>query len=392
MFRTLASVLVSGAVITGLHMTAATSPSEAAVPNEVSQQPPSPTPGQIAREIDRVVDEVRANSAARTMARSTKDKLRDRVNDTFRCVEFLSGVRYCLNYGWTTTTEREVRADMLSSARQESALKAPVASTGDLSILAMLDQTSEMSTHERVTSVRSDLKEAAEGIDSFLKTEELRTLLTPTSVKSRAASSAGIAATPRKQPVQESGKILKDRVVEQEHAYWCGPATIQMMAWNWGKHKKVSQPTWAKRLGTTKSGTSIHAMVKLINKDPQLSKWVKKQGKKYEARNIEKHTFPQWYALNVNHYDKYGTPVILHPLLLKKYFPYLDKDSGGHFQLGRGWDFDSHTAKSEKLLYYEPFNPRRFNPERRFVARKQKRIATSSFKANKAHFQHNIGV
>lgn len=58
-------------------------------------------------------------------------------------------------------------------------------------------------------------------------------------------------------------------------------------------------------------------------------------------------------------------------MLLKDYFPYLDDDGAGHFQLGRGWDFESSKEDSWQLKYHEPWNQQRFNPSEPFIARQQ---------------------
>lgn len=185
---------------------------------------------------------------------------------------------------------------------------------------------------------------------------------------------------------------MQDRVEDQHQRYWCGPTTMQMMAWNYGNNTKVSQATWASRLGTTTSGTVITDMVRVANNYADPARWVTQQDAAYVTKDIGGYTYAQWYKLNVNHYSTWRTPVILHPVLLKKFFPYLDGDGSGHFQLGRGWDFESAKTDSWQLLYYEPWNPQYFSPTRPYVDRKQRRWAKNSYLANLDHFQHNIGV
>ena len=40
----------------------------------------------------------------------------------------------------------------------------------------------------------------------------------------------------------------------------------------------------------------------------------------------------------MRHIVDYRSPLVLHPVLLKRYYPYLDDDASGHFQVGRGYN------------------------------------------------------
>jgi len=89
------------------------------------------------------------------------------------------------------------------------------------------------------------------------------------------------------------------------------------------------------------------------------------------------------------HVVDYRAPVVLHPVLLQRYFPYLDHDGSGHFQVGRG--YRKHHGRT-LLGFFEPWNQRRFHPDEPFIDRVQWRNAYQSYRANQAHFQHNLGV
>ena len=53
----------------------------------------------------------------------------------------------------------------------------------------------------------------------------------------------------------QRAKVLgKDDVAEQTRTYYCGPTSMQMIAWGW-TGKAQSQEHWASRLGTTSSGS-----------------------------------------------------------------------------------------------------------------------------------------
>ena len=92
----------------------------------------------------------------------------------------------------------------------------------------------------------------------------------------------------------------------------------------------------------------------------------------------------------MRHIHDYRAPVVLHPILLKRFYPYLDDDASGHFQVGRG--FAKRGKKPDLLGYFEPWNQQRFDPSEPYIKRVQWRDAYRSFRANKAHFQHNVGV
>ncbi len=92
----------------------------------------------------------------------------------------------------------------------------------------------------------------------------------------------------------------------------------------------------------------------------------------------------------MRHVDDYKAPVVLHPILLKRFYPYLDDDASGHFQVGRGYD---KTGRSPvQLSYFEPWNQQRFDPSEPYIARVQWRDAYKSYRANQAHYAHNVGV
>lgn len=197
---------------------------------------------------------------------------------------------------------------------------------------------------------------------------------------------AVVTAAPATYPA--SATVLNEsQVAEQETTYWCGPTTMQMIGWGWDQVQKP-QSYWAKKLKTGRSGTAITEIVRVINKktgwdDPTYAG-------PYVALDIKKFTFEQWWDVIQRHISVYKAPVVMHPVLLRKYFPYLDDDASGHFQVGRGY---RTNAKGAPVLgYFEPWNQQRFDRSEPFISRVQWRKAYRSYRANQAHFQHNIGV
>ena len=81
--------------------------------------------------------------------------------------------------------------------------------------------------------------------------------------------------------------------------------------------------------------------------------------------------------------------MVLHPVL-ERFFPYLDDDASGHFQVGRG--YLSRPGGTKRISFYEPWNQRAFDPSEPYVERVQWRNAYKSYRANLAHFQQSIGV
>ena len=81
---------------------------------------------------------------------------------------------------------------------------------------------------------------------------------------------------------------------------------------------------------------------------------------------------------------------MLHPQLLPRFYPYLDFDASGHFQVGRGYKDKRNGI--ERIGFFEPWNQQAFDPSSPFIDRVQWRSAYRCFRANKAHPMQNIGV
>ena len=173
----------------------------------------------------------------------------------------------------------------------------------------------------------------------------------------------------------------------QNTTYWCGPATMQAIGWG-SQEKRKNQSYWARRLGTTTAGTAITDMVRVVNNKTDYDEDT--HAGPYVVLDISDFSFKQWYRLMMRHIHDYQAPVVLHPSLLKQYYPYLDDDASGHFQVGRG--FDQNPGGNPQLGYFEPWDQSTFDPSEPAIGRVQWRNAYRSFRANLAHFQHNVGV
>ncbi|HEU4812471.1 MAG TPA: C39 family peptidase [Nocardioides sp.] len=358
-------------------------------------------------EIDRVVAEGLA--VGRLSGKQTTDAL---AAGLVRCADF-EGQRYCLNSGWTEATQTQVQARTAVAARTIAARPSEAGSaTGDLDVLATLRRQATLSPTARATAERAELTRAArsvakvwllrhqvEGVplpDGFLERHPEARASAP--VAARSSASASPSPTPTTTTTRTRVKhqidyperrvILRPRhTAEQRRTYWCGPTTMQMIAWGWQDERK-GQGHWADKLGTTSNGTAISDMVRVVNSS---TGWDRRDhAGPYITLDIGDYSFRRWTLLTMRHIVDYRAPLVLHPVLRKRYYPYLDDDASGHFQVGRG--YDKRGDKPTRISYFEPWNQQRFDPSEPFIGRLQWRSAYKSYRANEAHFQHNIGV
>ena len=360
---------------------------------------------------------------ARMQSEIDRTLSRDSASST-RCATF-EEQQYCLGVGWTDQAPAQVDLELRRPVDARGVMRQ---STGDLDGRAWLARRAAQPAAKRLAADRAELEAAAASVSKvvllrheilgealpsgfLLRHPEARESLTsaqragttsstssasaspspkasssPTSTQSAAASIAPQDKKARDYP-RKATVLDESQVREQTRTYWCGPTTMQMIAWGW-KDKRRSQQHWADRLGTTSSGTGIADMVRVVNSD---TGWDRKDhAGPYVSLDISDWSFRQWMLLQMRHTVDYHAPVVLHPILLKRYYPYLDDDASGHFQVGRG--YDKRGSKPDLLGYFEPWNQQRFDPSEPYIDRVQWRLGYRSYRANEAHFQHNIGV
>ncbi len=367
------------------------------------------------REIDRVVDQGLA--LGRLSGKQTTAHL---VTGLVRCADF-EGQRYCLHSGWTQDTQAQVQARTAVAARTLAARPAGSAgqTTGDLDVVDTLRRAGALSPTARARAERVELTQAArsvakvwllrhelEGVAlpaSFLNSHPEARAQAPTGARSSTSPAASPSPTTSPTPTPTPSTRTKTktrgdypqraivmnhrRVAEQTRTYWCGPTTMQMIAWGWSG-TQLSQGHWASKLGTTSSGTGISDMVRVVNR---YTGWDRAdRAGAYITLDVSNLSFHKWLLLNMRHVSDYRAPLIFHPILLKKFYPYLDDDASGHFQVGRG--YDKRGSRPTEVGYFEPWNQARFDPSEPYIDRVQWRSAYKSYRANEAHFQHNIGV
>ena len=357
----------------------------------------APGPGTLTAADRAEIDRVLAGAPARVGARLAPAGLAQQL---MRCAEF-EQQRYCLGVGWTTQEPDAARERALATPRL-AGRSAVVETTGDLTTRDLLDQRAAMSPAELEATERAELEEAARSVakvvllrhqllgeplpDGFLaRRPEARATTgttTDTATSARTTSTKGFKDYPRRDTV------LKNKQVRaQRRTYWCGPASMQMIAWGW-QDRRRTQKHWAGRLGTTTSGSAISEMVRVVNGSTGYDN--ANRAGRYIVLDISDWSYRKWMLLQLRHIHDYRAPVVLHPILVKRFYPYLDDDASGHFQVGRG--YDKNGDRPGMLGYYEPWNQQRFDPSEPYIARVQWRRAYNSFRANKAHPHQNIGV
>ena len=393
-------ISVSVAAVATLSATVLSAPSSTAqdTPKDPADTWPSSNvrttaPGSVAankitpamkREIARVVDTGRRASTRVTPSSSA----RALAGAQIRCATFESQ-RYCLRYGWTKRTAADLQRDLV---QREARAKVAGHKSGDASILDSLRTHARMAPRAQVRADRAELRQAARATAKVLDLRhDIDGTPYPKGFFARHPEVERTAASASKRRYPKRYYVMNWRHTRQQNrSYWCGPTTMQLIAWGWhGGKKPKTQKTWARRLGTTTSGTSIGQMVRGVNKYTGYDK--KRFAGRYIVLDISGYKYGKWLRLHKRHYSKYRAPIVTHPVLKARYFDYMQGWSGsGHFQVGRG--YNNRGKNPATIGLFEPYNPRRFNSSAPYVARLQYHRAYQGFLANKAHPQQNIGV
>jgi len=350
------------------------------------------------RTIERVVD---SGLSAGRVARTASP--RALVDQVVRCATF-EGQRYCLGQGWTQLTQAQVRRRTTALVARQEARPSTRQGTGDLTTLDSLRRAARMSPRARAAAQEAELTEAARSVAKvWLLRHQIQGVPLPAHFRARhpevraATTSTSSRVTPAEtvgrrmkhwRDYPERGAVLnRHQVTDQHRTYWCGPTSMQMITWGWSGTKR-SQRHWATKLGTTTSGSAITSMVDVVNRYTGFDK--PSYAGPYITLDISDWSFRQWRLLMARHFVDYRAPVVLHPVLLTQFYPYLDHDGSGHFQVGRG--YQKRGDRTPLLGYFEPWNQQRFHPDEPFIPRVQWRNAFRSYRANQVHFQHNLGV
>ncbi len=342
-------------------------------------------PGRVTPEMRAEIDRVVAAGASLDRAAGRTARARASV----RCATF-EGQRYCLGFGWTNQSAEALAARLVSR---------PVAGrerTGDLDAQAFVARSARRTASARAAADRAELVAAAQAVGKvWMLRHEIQGVALPADFAGRHPEVGAGAGAEGRVTAKGFGAsyptrfsiLEKSQVAAQNQTWWCGPATMQAIGWG-NDQKRKNQAYWARRLGTTSAGTAITDMVRVVNNKTDYDD--EAHAGPYVTLDISDFTFKQWYRLMMRHVHDYRAPVVLHPVLLRQYYPYLDDDASGHFQVGRG--FDQNPGGNPQLGYFEPWDQSRFDPSEPAIGRVQWRNAYRSYRANLDHFQHNIGV
>ncbi|MFF1819614.1 C39 family peptidase [Kribbella sp. NPDC058245] len=280
-------------------------------------------------------------------------------DSVFRCFR-LEELTYCLGFGFVD--------QIPTSAEVSQAVREPLAGSGQETGAQSPQQfAADRAMMPRATRLNAELAELRSAWDGRAKARAL----------AAGAEPAQVTALP------DSKYIMAGYATSQELGYWCGPATFQSIDWA-DDDQKDTQASWASDLGTTTGGTSITAMVEQTNLKTD---WDVAAGA-YIVQSVSSWTSAKFLDVHENHLgDGTPAPIIEHPQLLKRYFPYLAFDHSGHFQVGRGYNSTAGT-----IGIFEVFNERRFNSNGNVTDGPKNVPASAMFNATLANQFENIGL
>ena len=120
------------------------------------------------------------------------------------------------------------------------------------------------------------------------------------------ATAAAPALGREKRRYPRKAKVMRaDRTNAQSHSWWCGPATMQMIAWGW-RHDREPQRYWADKLGTTTDGSAITSIVRLVNRKTGYDS--RRRAGPYVVLDISDLGYRRWFRLTKKHIADYRAP------------------------------------------------------------------------------------
>lgn len=282
----------------------------------------------------------------------------NRAAQLLRCFG-LQSETYCLGLGFQD--QRPTDAELADRAAKQPGT--PTTRTGALTPADFVASRAGATDTSRLNSELNEMRTAWAG------REKARTLRTTQFDITR--------------PPPAALNIMGPYATSQERSYWCGPATFQSIDWA-DDNQRDTQLSWASDLGTTTGGTAISAMVQQTNAK---TNWDVNAGT-YIVQGVSSWTSSKFFATHQTHIgDGTAAPIIEHPQLLRRYFPYLRFDHSGHFQVGRGY---SRTAGT--ITIFEVFNERRFNSSGNVTNGSKNIPAATMFNATLANQFKNVGL
>lgn len=352
--RTLPRGAVVGLIGLGA-LLATSSPGYTAVITSPSTQHQAQQPARSLAELERQVRDTSPSRA--TMAAASQSTRAARL---MRCFG-VETETYCLGLGFVD--QRPTDAELATTAAPTAATRASGTRTGALTPSDFVATRAAAGDADRLTAELTEMRTAWAG------REKARTLR---------AGQVDILRVP-----PSSLNIMGPYATSQERSYWCGPATFQSIDWA-DDNQKDTQLSWASDLGTTTSGTAISSMVSQTNIK---TNWDINAGT-YIVQGVSTWTWSKFFTVHQTHIgDGTAAPIIEHPQLLRRYFPYLRYDHSGHFQVGRGYSIPNGT-----ITIFEVFNERRFNSTGNITNGSKNIPAATMFNATLANAFKNVGL
>jgi len=130
---------------------------------------------------------------------------------------------------------------------------------------------------------------------------------------------------------------------------------MAILAWNdpvKGSTSHYDEPSyWAPIVHTTTDGTWINDIVSAINS--HLTGWTDRVDN-FVVANVTTWTNSKWKSIFQNHIGLWQTPILLHPYLPEMSYWPSGHSAGGHFDVGRSYNFTTSSASGWTVGLYEP--------------------------------------
>ena len=193
----------------------------------------------------------------------------------------------------------------------------------------------------------------------------------------------------RDYPVTAAGSCATTRWPSRPARYWCGPTSMQMIAWGWSHDQRSQQA-----LGRARSAPPRRA--------PRSRRWSGSTNAKH--RLGPRGRTPGSTSCSTSRAGptasgtscRCGTPSTTGRrssctrCCSRSGTPTSTTTRAG---TSRSAAATTRTATEPNLLrYFEPWNQQRFDRSEPYIERRQLRSAYRAYRANQEHFQHNIGV
>lgn len=325
----------------------------------------------------------------------------------------MDGLTYCTDIGFTqdavATVQERAREALVQSAVKSAGVKATRAS-GDMSLGSHLAQLARL-TPKQLKKYQDDQIAGARDAVGRLKlvdyldrgrpipvgffdkypqlgvdegSEQAKALRAGKPMPIAAAAGSVEASAVSPYPESDYYSIMPGVAQKQANSWYCGPATMKMMDLGDDGSAAV-QGTWASRMGTTQEdGTWIGGMTAGMNK---YTTWDDKAGD-YAVVSVADRTKSWFLWIHRTRVGFTESPIVEHVSLKRSYFTYINRDHGGHYQVGRG--YDSQPAE-ETIGIIEPYNEADFWADGADSAGYHKVALEKMWGATLANVNQNIG-